>query len=68
MKNVFVPDLINGALKYFPSRYELVRVAAIRANSLIKGDAPLLDKRTIANHKSTIISLMEIKEGLWKKK
>ncbi len=68
MREVFVPDLINGALKHFKSRYELVRVAALRANSLIRGDAPLLDKKDIAGHKSTIISLMEIKEGLWKKK
>ncbi len=66
--NVFVPDLINGALKYFPSRYELVRAAALRANSLMRGDSPLLDKRDIRNHKYTIISLMEIKEGMWTKK
>ncbi len=63
---IFVPDLINGALKYFPSRYELVRVAAIRTNALIRGDAPLIDKKEAMRHKSTIVSLMEIKEGLWK--
>jgi DNA-directed RNA polymerase omega subunit len=65
---VFVPELIDGALKHFPSRYELVRIAAVRANSLIRGDAPLIDKKIARQHKSTIVSLMEIKEGLWKRK
>ncbi len=63
---IFMPDLINGALKYYPSRYELVRVAAIRTSSLMRGDPPLISKKEAAGHKSTIISLIEIKEGLWK--
>ncbi len=66
--DVFVPDLINGARKYFNSRYELVRVSAIRANSLLRGDKSLLPEDKIIGRKSTIISLMEMKEGLWKKK
>ncbi len=64
--DIFIPDLINEALKYYPSRYELVRVAALRTASLTRGDAPLISKKEAANHKNTIISLMEIKEGLWK--
>ncbi len=63
---IFIPDLIDGALKYYPSRYELVRVAAIRTASLVRGDTPLISKKQAANHKDTIISLIEIKEGLWK--
>ncbi len=63
---VFIPDLINEALKYYPSRYELVRVAAIRTASLMRGDTPLISRKEAANHKSTVISLIEIKEGLWK--
>ncbi len=64
--DIFVPDLINEALKNHPSRYELVRMASLRANSLIKGDAPLISKKEAMKHKSTIVSLVEIKEGLWK--
>ncbi|WP_035587041.1 DNA-directed RNA polymerase subunit omega [Hippea jasoniae] len=66
--DIFMPEIINGALKYFPSRYELVRVAAIRANSLYRGDRPLIDEKIATRHKHTVVSLMEIKEGLWKKK
>ncbi|WP_025209570.1 DNA-directed RNA polymerase subunit omega [Hippea sp. KM1] len=65
---VFIPEIINGALKHFPSRYELVRVAAIRANSLFKGDKPLVSGSVASRHKNTVVSLIEIKEGLWKKK
>ncbi|WP_022670450.1 DNA-directed RNA polymerase subunit omega [Hippea alviniae] len=65
---IFMSEVINGALKHFPSRYELVRVAAIRANSLLRGDKILLDERKAFGHKNTVISLLEIKEGLWKKK
>lgn len=64
--DIFVPDLINKALKSHPSRYELVRMASLRANSLLKGDMPLISKKDAAKHKSTIVSLIEIKEGLWK--
>ncbi|AEA33440.1 DNA-directed RNA polymerase subunit omega [Hippea maritima] len=65
---IFIPEIINGALRHFPSRYELVRVAAIRANSLFRGDKPLISNSFASAHKNTIVSLMEIKEGLWKKK
>ncbi len=60
--------VVNGALKHFNSRYELVRVAALRANSLIRGDKILLDPKRVDAHKYTTIALLEMQEGLWEKK
>lgn len=60
--------VINGALKHFNSRYELVRVSALRVNSLIKGDKILLDPEKADFHKYTTIALLEMQEGLWERK
>ncbi len=68
MEKLFMPEVINKALKHFENRYELVRAAAIRANSLSRGDRPLISERIATQHKNTIVSLLEIKEGLWTKK
>lgn len=68
MENLFMSKVINDALKHFDNRYELVRAAAIRANSLLRGDKSLIDERIAKQHKYTVVSLLEIKEGLWTKK
>ncbi len=61
-------DIVNGALKHFNSRYELVRVSALRVNSLIKGDKILLDPKKVDSHKAATIALLEMQEGLWERK
>ncbi len=68
MEKLFMSKVINDALKFFDNRYELVRAAALRANSLLRGDKPLIDEKIAKQHKYTVISLLEIKEGLWTKK
>ncbi len=60
--------LINGALKHFTSRYELVRVTALRANSILRTGETLLSESETRGHKCTTIALMEIEKGLWRKK